>query len=369
MVAVWPFLRRRPAAAADGAGPPAHDVPLSMSLGPLVLGLLGVFIGVVPGMFDRTFGTAMASAIAGAPLPMKLTLWHGVDPTALTVLGLSIVTLTLGVLIFRGHARGLDAAVRLGRRAGRFGPEVAWDRLFAGLLAFASRLARALEGGGLRRDLLVVITVAVGALLFALGSGIAGHAMPAAGLGDVRPHELALAAIVLVSALAAVRCRSRLTAIASLGATGLGVALLFALFGAPDLAITQLVVEVLTVIVLVLLFRRLPPLVRRTGSGTRARDAAIAVAGGAAVTVSIVLAAAGGLDRDLSAGLAAASVPQAYGRNIVNVILVDFRALDTLGEITVVAAAALGVVALMRRRGLAGATSATEPGPRGEDRP
>jgi multicomponent Na+:H+ antiporter subunit A len=364
MVAVWPFLRRRPAAAGDSE---TRRVPLAMSIGPFALGVLGLFIGLVPGLFDHTFGTPMATAIAGKPLVMKLTLWHGVDPTALTVLALSAATLTLGVIVFRRHHLGLDTAVRVGRRVGRYGPEAAYDRLYEGLLGFAAGVARGLEGGGLRRDLLVVITVAVGVLLFTLGRGPVG--IPGAGFGDVRPHELALALITLGAALAAVRSRSRLTAIVSLGATGLGIAVLFALFGAPDLAITQLVVEVLTVIVLVLLFRRLPPLVARTRGGARARDALIAVAGGGVITVAIVLAAAVGLDRDLSAGLAAASVPEAYGRNVVNVILVDFRALDTLGEITVVAAAALGVVALMRRRARTGPEPAAAAGPpMGEER-
>jgi multicomponent Na+:H+ antiporter subunit A len=131
---------------------------------------------------------------------------------------------------------------------------------------------------------------------------------------------------------------------------GYGLALLFLFFGGPDLALTQLAVETLTVILFVLLLRRLPPLRSRSSGSQRARAAVVALAGGALMTGIVLATAAVYHPAPLREYFARASVPLAHGRNVVNVILVDFRALDTLGEITVLAVAALGVVGLMRLR-------------------
>jgi multicomponent Na+:H+ antiporter subunit A len=138
--------------------------------------------------------------------------------------------------------------------------------------------------------------------------------------------------------------------VAALGITGIGVALLYASFSAPDLAITQVMVEILTVIFLVLLFFRLPPVVSRRSSVERTTTIAVAVGAGLVVTLLVLAATSATLEPDVARHLSRVSVPEAQGRNIVNVILVDFRALDTLGEITVVAAAGLGVYSLLRSR-------------------
>jgi multicomponent Na+:H+ antiporter subunit A len=125
------------------------------------------------------------------------------------------------------------------------------------------------------------------------------------------------------------------------------MALVFALYSAPDLAMTQVMVETLSVIVLVLVFARLPKMVRRSGALRRARD--LVVAGALGLTMALLVLASAGLDLEptTSTFYLDASLPEAKGRNVVNVILVDFRALDTLGEITVVAVAAFGVAALV----------------------
>jgi multicomponent Na+:H+ antiporter subunit A len=167
------------------------------------------------------------------------------------------------------------------------------------------------------------------------------------------------AAAMVTGAVLVVRARSILFAVASLGIAGYGLALLFLFFGGPDLALTQLAVETLAVILFVLVLRRLPPLRSLSSPTKRTRDAVVAVAGGAVMTGIVLATAATYHPAPLRTYFAEASVPLAHGRNVVNVILVDFRALDTLGEITVLAVAALGVLALMRLRA----------GSAGEDRP
>ena len=177
---------------------------------------------------------------------------------------------------------------------------------------------------------------------------------PALSLGinlqGIQLHEYVLVFVLMAAALAAARSESRLGAVASLGAVGFTVALLYVMFSAPDLGITQVLVETLTVILLVLVLFRLPGFLRLTSTALRLRDALVASAVGITMTCLLLFAADARLYESISHWHVAQSVPAGYGRNIVNVILVDFRALDTLGEIFVLALAATGVLAMIRLR-------------------
>jgi multicomponent Na+:H+ antiporter subunit A len=159
----------------------------------------------------------------------------------------------------------------------------------------------------------------------------------------------------VAAAVAAVWTRSSLATVAALGGVGFGIALVFVLLGAPDVAMTQFLVETLLVIILLLVLQQLPQPVyardaaRRTGA-VRLRNAGIAVGVGAVMAGLLLAVTRIPFDPRISEFFAREAVPGGYGRNIVNVILVDFRALDTLGEIVVLAAAALGVLALVRMR-------------------
>jgi multicomponent Na+:H+ antiporter subunit A len=144
---------------------------------------------------------------------------------------------------------------------------------------------------------------------------------------------------------------SRFAAILALGVVGLGVAILYFLFSAPDLAMTQILVETLTLVLFVLAFQRLPLLKEFSRRSTKIRDGILAVGFGAMMSV-LVLVAFHFTDSGsrISQYMGETSLPLANGRNVVNVILVDFRALDTLGEISVLAIAALGVLAMLKLR-------------------
>lgn len=149
---------------------------------------------------------------------------------------------------------------------------------------------------------------------------------------DVRVYELVVALIIISATLFVLRTTSRMAAVVGLGFVGYGLALAFLLFGGPDLAITQFAVETLVAILFVLVVYRLPRFNNLSTLGARVRSAALAIAGGALMTVLTLMALAAPTESRVSAFLAENSVPQGYGRNVVNVILVDFRALDTLGR-------------------------------------
>jgi multicomponent Na+:H+ antiporter subunit A len=365
VVAIWPFFgsfRQTPKS--------PHEAPISMLLGPVLLAGLGMFVGLIPGAFDRSLGSAMATAILGFPVEMKLKLWHGFSRESVFVMALSGFTLATGFLLFKKLrpwlTRTLELACRLEpwgpgiRRAwqeGRLlheltcrleplGPTRAYEGLLAGVTRSAQGVTRLIQSGYLRHYILITILAAVALVSYPLLHSIQPQLSENA--WQLRPHEAVVALLILAGAITTVRARYRLTGVAALGVTGLGMALIFVMFGAPDLAITQVMVETLTVILFVLVFYHLPPFVPRSTRRQRFRDLTISIVAGLLMVFVMLATASIHLEPVLTDFFAQQSLSAAHGRNIVNVILVDFRALDTLGEITVLAVAGFGVYALLR---------------------
>ena len=157
--------------------------------------------------------------------------------------------------------------------------------------------------------------------------------------------------MAVVGVAMVVVARTRLIAIIALGVQGLAVALIFMAFGAPDLAFTQLMVETLSVVILALVMTRLNLSVHdRRVFEDWLRDGGLSLLAGAGVTIMLMKIVEGVFDGRLGRFFGENSVPIAHGHNVVNVILVDFRGLDTLGEISVVMAAGIAVLALLRRQ-------------------
>jgi multicomponent Na+:H+ antiporter subunit A len=157
--------------------------------------------------------------------------------------------------------------------------------------------------------------------------------------------------LALVGLGAILTASSRLVAILALGVQGTAVALIFLLFGAPDLAFTQFMVEILSVVILALVMTRLNLDERdRRPFEDLARDGTLALVCGAGISLLLMVVLSSPFDPRLSEFFTATSVPIAHGANIVNVILVDYRGFDTLGEISVVMAAGIAIMVLLRRR-------------------
>jgi multicomponent Na+:H+ antiporter subunit A len=333
---IRPFLGRPDPLAGDSRG---HEGGVALWGPPLALGSAGLLAGVTPLLPLQPVLAAAAESLGQGP-PV-LSLWHGVN-VALMAGGASIAAgLVLAATWPRWHARVARAAERV------LGPARLWENVLRGVQAMAAATTARLQHGVLRGYVFIVLLTAVAAavtpLLWLRDATAPRTEVPL-------PHELLLAAIAVGGALAATRARSRLLAIAALGAVGYSVAVLFASFGAPDLAMTQFAVETLTVILLLLVLRRLPRLVSGTQPAERAANLALAAGAGTLMTVLVLSCLAADWGAPVSGYHLAHSLPDARGRNVVNVILVDFRALDTLGEITVLATAALGVWALVRLR-------------------
>jgi multicomponent Na+:H+ antiporter subunit A len=319
-----------------------HEGPPALWIGPVLLAAVSLLFSLLPDQLALPLVQPAATAMHGEHTELVLAPWAGMSPAFVQ----SLVMLALGVLLYLAHDRALELTGPLQRLAA-WGPARVYRLALDGLVALARWQTRLLQGGVLGTYLLVVIGTTV---VLVGGVFLARVGWPEATFDEARAYELLAAAAMVTGAALVVRARSILFAVASLGIVGYGLALLFLFFGGPDLALTQLAVETLTVILFVLVLRRLPPLRSLSSPSKRIRDAVLALAGGAVMTGIVLATAASYHPAPLRTYFAEASVPLAHGRNVVNVILVDFRALDTLGEITVLGVAALGVLALLRLR-------------------
>jgi multicomponent Na+:H+ antiporter subunit A len=181
-------------------------------------------------------------------------------------------------------------------------------------------------------------------------------------ISDVTFYELAVVIIALIGIAAVLTASNRLTAIVSLGIQGFAVALIFMLFGAPDLSFTQFMVETLSVVILALVMTRLSLFKRDHRSFWQSMmDGTIAIACGIGLTGLLLSVLSHPFDGRLAEFFAEHSYPIAQGRNIVNVIIVDYRGLDTLGEIGVVLIAGLAILALVRLKPKTKKPATTDP--------
>lgn len=320
-----------------------HEAPVAMLAGPIVLGVLGIFLGFVPTLAGQLAVAPATSAILGVEVVTHLT--FGVDLLG-PAFWLSVVTWVLAIGLFMR----LDLARTLLRRAATaigWSFDIGFDWVYFGIVRIAGGATRLLHHGRLELYLLVVfvllVAAAIGPLWLMDGLPRGPRAL------DLQFYEWGLVGLAVLGVVTVVYARSRLFAILALGVQGLAVALLYLLFGAPDLSFTQFMVEILSVVILALVMTRLD----LDGADPRpledwVRDGGVALLGGIAVTALLWAVIEGPLDLRLSTFFNAHSVPLAHGHNIVNVILVDFRGLDTLGEISVVMTAGVAILALIR---------------------
>lgn len=321
----------------------AHEAPLSMWIGPAFLASLGLIIGIFPSLADRSLFSATSTAISGMEMSYYLSLWHGINLPLI----LSIVTLLAGLGVYKVWDSLRESAIM--RSYGKWFagvPEGGYEKTVDGMLSLAKFQTNLFQSGYLH-----VYMVSL-ALITALSAGFTllykADILIVLDSNGFTVIELIVAGLVVTSAIAALFARTALTAITALGVVGYGVALIYIFFSAPDLAITQFLVETLTVILAALVLAKLPKPKMEESKAIKLRDGAIAALTGGVMTLFMLSVLNYDLDLTLSQYFGENSYTLAHGKNIVNVILVDFRALDTLGEITVLAVAGVGAIALIK---------------------
>jgi multicomponent Na+:H+ antiporter subunit A len=338
----------------DGVPLAAAPRPAGLFVAPAaVLAVAGLLAGLAAPVVDGLLAP-YAAAFADTRDGYHLALWHGFGPA----LGLSVLALVAGTALFWVRGRRLGDTDRQPAAGGGV-----YDRMMHGVDRLAVEITGATQRGSLPFYLGVILLVLV---VLAGGALLAGLPWP----GGIRwwdsPMQLPIAAVIAVAAVAAARAQRRLTAMVLVGVTGYGIAALFIVHGAPDLALTQLLVETATIAMFVLVLRRLPArFSERPVRVIRRLRVGIGVAVGAVASAMAYVAVGGRSAIPISQGFGDLSVAYSGGTNIVNVILVDIRAWDTMGEISVLVVAATGVAGLIfqRTRALQGRT---EPGPPAE---
>nr|MDJ0974117.1 proton-conducting transporter membrane subunit [Planctomycetota bacterium] len=335
LVAVGPFLRRGPA-------PTLQKAPsVRLLLGPILLALTSLALGLAHASDESPLVDAALAGLAPRAAEPALSL----DPDASWVKLLSLATLAAGVLLFtfrRKLVHDGSPVVRLAHRA----PGGVQDALVERIYALGRVVAAVSETQVARRSVLLAgVLVAVAGIAFVVQAAPTPPVSPL----SVSFEEAALLLLIAGGALATLFARTQLRAVASLGVTGAGVAMVFLVRGGPDLALTQLAVETLAVLLLLSVLPR--GKVERIPAPRRRQllDGGISILVGLTFAAVAWAATPSGELRPMATEIAEASEPLGRGLNVVNVILVDFRALDTLGELVVLAIAALGIAAMVPR--------------------
>ncbi|MFC3124154.1 hydrogen gas-evolving membrane-bound hydrogenase subunit E [Pseudoroseomonas globiformis] len=322
-----------------------HGETPGLATGPLVLAVLGIGLGLAPGPVASFLVGPAATALAGAPVSLSPALWHGWTP----MLALSAAVVALGFLIYLAWPSLLSRLSLRGHLDRALG-DAGYNHLFGAVLALAERSTRILQNGDQHRYTAVVVASTIAIVSIGLAATQPSWTLDLSG-GRFSLTATVVLALTVAGAVAAITTRSLIRSVVAVGVVGFGSALIFLVNGAPDLALTQFAVEVLITVILTALLLRLPAMARSTRTGTE-RRVGMVLAGLFAVLLFVSLATltVDPIDLRLTEFFAAASYPEAFGRNVVNVILVDFRAIDTLGEMSVIAFAAMAVWGLLRRR-------------------
>ena len=338
----------------------AHDPSWAMVLAPALPALLSLAIGVLPEPERLARFLADAAAeVYGGKVKVSLALWTGITVPLL----LSAIAVSLGVGLFLARRRVRALQMRVDRR-------LSLNTLYAGLLSLidrASALATRMQSGKLRAYLAVIL---LGVVALVAGSGGLSHweslaVLSLPGLdftGEVAVLRVFTLLVIVAAAAATIILRRDFSAIVALGASGLAIAVLMVLEPAPDVALVQVVVDILAVVVLLLALTRLPREQRRRadrlimeestfrqGRLNLARNALVATVSGAVVAFVTLLALTSRPRPSAVTPYYEGSAKALTGaKDIVGAIIVDFRALDTLIEIVVFSLAGLGVYTLLR---------------------
>lgn len=314
-----------------------RDAP-SILVAPAVFAGLALAGGLGAPLLDPWFQRAAAPAGGALSAPEHLALWHGFTPA----LAASALVLAAGALVAWAVIRSRRSLPTVPER---FSASHAYWVLTHWLDVLAVRLTSLTQRGSLPFYLAVILAVVIASLGGALIAGGGWSTLPDLASS---PVQLSIALVMISAALFALRAHTRFQAVVLVGVTGYGMAAIFALHGAPDLALTQALVETVTLIAFVLVIRRLPQHIGLKARLSRRWVRALIGIGVGAVLGGVALVALGSrVAAPISLELPELAYAGGHGSNVVNVMLVDIRGWDTMGELSVILAAATGVASLV----------------------
>lgn len=325
-----------------------HEAPLGMLISPIILVSLVVVIGLFPNIVAPLINSVMASILPslvaeGMKFDVHIYHWHGFTPELFMTIGVIVV----GILLYKFMPRWTGIYNRMPEK---FSLNSAYDNGLAGIQKGANRFTNAYMTNSIRTYLLYIFTF----LILSLGTTLIvknAFVLDTANVANIHAFELVLVIIIAIGSVSILFVKSRMTSIILLGSVGYAVSLFYAIFRAPDLALTQLVIETVSVALFLLAFYHLPK-VNKNEEHMRFKMGNAVISIGVGVVVSLIALSAHSSKAfdSISQYYIENTYKKAGGENMVNVILVDFRGFDTLFEIAVLAIAALGIFSLIKLR-------------------
>ncbi|WP_026913945.1 putative monovalent cation/H+ antiporter subunit A [Christiangramia portivictoriae] len=315
-----------------------------MWIPPVLLATLGLVFGIAPFLVEGALIKPVVTALGGNASEIHLALWHGFN----TIFILSLITIGVGTALYF-LLKPSEKLVAAAARYNAISPENILNLINKGFVQFSSFWTNFFQNGYLRNYISIIIlflVVIVGYIMI----GNTRFVIDYNSLSKITVYEITTTLILIAGIFYTVFTESRLAAVAAMGVVGLSICLIFVFYSAPDLAMTQFSIDTLTVILFVLVLYKLPKYLKLSDYKTRVRDGVLSSIFGLIITVLALEVLSEPVSKQVGEFYAANSYVEAHGKNVVNVILVDFRGADTLIEISVLSIAAVGVFGLMKLR-------------------
>lgn len=309
---------------------------------PLLLASAGFLTGLAPSLLEHSLFYPVVNSIMPGTEAMNLKLWHGFN----LVLLLSAITIGTGILTYLIF-KPAPGKVNWMEKFSKYTPQNIAYRASVLFRKIAVFVTSSLQNGYLRLYVLVIISFLTLLLAYKAFTGVEIYIDPSR-ISPLTSAELIVMLILIISMLYTVYTPSRLSAVAAMGVIGYCICLLFVFYSAPDLAMTQFTIDTLTVILFVLVLYRLPKYINYSNWRIRLRDGIISLLFGTLMTLLAFMVYNEPTNKSTAQYFANNSYTLAHGKNVVNVIIVDFRGLDTLIEITVLTISAIGVFSLLK---------------------
>ncbi|QAS54118.1 hydrogen gas-evolving membrane-bound hydrogenase subunit E [Halobacillus litoralis] len=321
-----------------------HEAPWGMLISPIILVAGVIIIGVFPNLFNGSFIAHAADAVNGASLkPKDIYFWHGFIPPFIMSLAVVVfgTILALSRKIWQPVYRVVPGVLSMNK---------VYDGAVDRIESYSATITKGYMNGSLGRYMRLILAAII-IITFAFMAVTGGFTIDTSNVAQITAPEILVALTMVIAAIGTVLTNNRIAAILILGVVGYGLSMLFVLYRAPDLALTQLIVETVTVALFLLVFYHLPKLKKKDEPmSTKALNLIISIGFGAMMTMVAISSHSSKFFDPISQYFIDNSYKLGGGDNIVNVILVDFRGLDTLFEIVVLGLAAMAIFALIRLR-------------------
>lgn len=320
-----------------------YEPSIGMLTAPLILVLGVILIGLMPNLFNESFLAHAATSISGETGFAKVSYWHGFS----TPFIMSLAVLGIGTVLYTTMNKWMGIYSVF---PGKLSFNHVYDWLMLKTDTASEKVTNFYMTGSLRTYMSIILG-AMFVVTFTVMYLTNGFAIDFTDIAPITVLEIVVVASIMIAAVATLFSNNNVGAILILGIVGYGVAILFVIYRAPDIALTQLVIETVTVALFLLTFYHFPKLKKRKESvKTKTMNLFISVGFGLMMTLVGISAVSSNWFDKISDYFIETALPIGGGKNIVNVILVDMRGVDTLFEITVLGIAVIAIYGLIKLR-------------------